>query len=396
MNSNIYYKEVGKYSIELSEEDEIALLTEYNEKRVELELHLLMDYSCRDILTELMTSKSPAKLSRKFNKKKKGHNANVAKKMMEIWDSVKDKDWGEEEILSLQEIKFSNKVLKEIETHSSIITKKLIEPVRKRMYEIEDLLVRSVLKAGKEITSKYSSYGMEDDVIQEANEGFLEAVKLYNLNFRTKEGKRVKFVTYAYGRAENKVKEYIMNNSRLVRLPMNQIELILLAIRSMSNLDLERFNTEELRNEMNKTAKTPLSLDEVYGILELLQSTHHSLDHLINPWANSTRNQTLKEILPSEELNPEEELNVSTGNEHIRNVAKNVLKPYGDLSYEVVYCKYLSGKEIKSYQQLSEMLKASGYTNKVLSREGVRQIEIRALRRLAKRAPELKEFLYGK
>ena len=265
-----------------------------------------------------------------------------------------------------------------------------------RVKEIDNILVLSVIKMGTELALRFASKipGIDvKDAIQEANEALIDSIRLYNPSAKSKDGTRIKFNTYAHYRTEYKIKEFIMNNSRLVRLPRGKLDDLFLLIGAVESLGPED-TVEDLMNKINEAGGN-MTIEEVYKSLELLQGIHTSLDQTVRN-DSVGKDQTLKDIIPvpEEVLNQEQELIAKDGTTYLRDKIMETLKPYKDKTYDVIYYRFLdpSLNKIRTYEETAKALYLNKLTDKVLSREWVRQLEALGLSRIKARCPELEDM----
>jgi len=273
---------------------------------------------------------------------------------------------------------------------------------RNRIREINDRLVLSVLKMANELALRYAGSipGIDPkDAIQEANITALDALRLYNPQHR-EQGKRVRFSTYAHKRIVSEIKELVIGNSRVVRLPENKVHDLVTLMDAAANLGPE-YTIEDLTDEMNKLVrkkwhKNKMTIEEVYKVLELVNGgVHSSLDQAVRN--DDGKDQTLKDMvpLPDHVLNQEQEFTKKTGLLYLNDKAKEILVPYNDMTYEVIYHRFLDPEnlKVKTYEETAKAMHVAGVSSKVLSREWIRQLEGVALDRLKRQAPELKGIL---
>lgn len=265
-----------------------------------------------------------------------------------------------------------------------------------RLKEIDNILVLSAIKMANQIAFRYATKipGIDvKDAIQEANEAIIDALNKYNPNTKSENGKRIKFATFAHYKAEFRVKEYIMNNSRLVRLPRSKLDELFLMINAIEALSPED-TIEELHVKVNELGGS-MKIEEVYKALELLQGIHTSLDQAVRN-DSVGRDQTLKDIIPvpEEVLNSEQEMDRKMALEHLNNIVRIILTPYDDMTYEVIFYRFLdpSLNKMRTYEETAKAMNKNGVTPKILSREWVRQLESMALTRIREEAPELEDL----
>ena len=265
-----------------------------------------------------------------------------------------------------------------------------------RLKEIDNILILSTIKMANQIAFRYATKipGIDvKDAIQEANEAIIDALNKYNPNTKSENGKRIKFATFAHYKAEFRVKEYIMNNSRLVRLPRSKLDELFLMINAIEALSPED-TIEELHVKVNELGGS-MKIEEVYKALELLQGIHTSLDQAVRN-DSVGRDQTLKDIIPvpEEVLNSEQEMDRKMALEHLNNIVRIILTPYDDMTYEVIFYRFLdpSLNKMRTYEETAKAMNKNGVTPKILSREWVRQLESMALTRIREEAPELEDL----
>ena len=266
-----------------------------------------------------------------------------------------------------------------------------------RLKEIDDRLVLSVIKLGSEIAMRFAANipGIDvKDAVQEANEALIDSIRLYNPNIKSKEGVRVKFNTYAHHRTVFKIKEFIMNNSRLVRLPRGKLDDLFRLIDAVESLGPDG-TIEDLMVKVNEQG-AGMNMEEVYKSLELLQGIHTSLDQTVRN-DSVGKDQTLKDIIPvpDEVPNQEEILMKKDGVKRLHKEIMETLKPYKDLTYDVIFYRFLDPtlNKIRTYEETAKAMHLNNITSKALSREWVRQLEEKALERIRERCPELAELL---
>lgn len=403
--ASAYYRDVGKSQISMTDAQEIALLEEYDILRRGLHEAILSDISCVGevfLMYEQIVSegRSVAKLSNRFNSKKSGHNKKISKKIRSTFDRLKTNskyECNRGHILNtLLELGLSDDCYKKLlkyakENESGIVVR--AEVYNKQLRGIEDKLVRTALKAARDVAKKYASsvFGIDEkDAIQEANLALIEAVQKYNINYRTDIGNRVKFITYAYSLADRRVKEWIMENSRLVRLPRSKLDLIFVVLEAYNKLK-EDTGIEVLTNRTNELLEERrgrklyknelLSVEDISEAIELLQGNCLQLDHPFFHPDKGSKARTLSDIIPDDKPTPDEVAEKKSESKKIISNLKRLLNP---MEYQVISLRYMqdSGRNTP-YEIVSQML-IPYLDGKKLSRERIRQIEYKALRKLKK------------
>jgi RNA polymerase sigma factor (sigma-70 family) len=249
-----------------------------------------------------------------------------------------------------------------------------------------------MLMAGQEIAKKYASNILnidEADAAQEVNLYLLESIRKYDPDYRTPKGQRVKLCTYAYGRAENLLKEWILSSSRLVRVPRSKMERILIIVKAYDNLIRYDTNLFALTVESNRILKerkgkltkaNTFNIDEVDGLIKILTSNYIHLDQ---PYGNHNKSNqvTIGELLSKKGPSVIDKIEDKANRRKLFDLMKKTLTR---LEYRVLILRYFHNPKEKVPKALSEVgtLLASVYGGKNYSRESIRKIEKVALKKL--------------
>lgn len=267
-------------------------------------------------------------------------------------DSVYSNSGHDATQLYLMEIGFLPLLTHTEELHLSRLILKGDGPAHKRMIESN---LRLVVKIAKH----YLGRGMLFlDLIEEGNMGLMHAVDKFNpeLGFR--------FSTYATWWIRQAIERALMNQRRMVRLPIHKAKALNAYLRVARHLAqaLDHEPTcEEIAHEVDKP------LEEIQAMLELNKETT-SLDA---PLAKDTL-RSLGDTLPDEaNIDPEKLLEIADLEAHL-DIWFHKLKPRQQEILARRFGLYGYDKE-----GLEEVGKAVG-----LTRERVRQIQMEAIQRL--------------
>ncbi len=184
-------------------------------------------------------------------------------------------------------------------------------------YRARDTLIESNLRLVVSIAKRYLGRGMQfQDLIQEGNMGLMKAVNKFDPN------KGFKFSTYATWWIKQAITRAIADQARTIRVPVHMVETINKLVRTQRKLtqDLHREPTcEELAAELKisvekvqqiqKIAQEPVSMetpvgeedDSSLGDFVCDQDTPNPLDYTINEAYREEINTVLKTLTPREE-----------------------------------------------------------------------------------------------
>jgi RNA polymerase sigma factor (sigma-70 family) len=342
--------------------------------------------------------KSVAKMSADFNNREQGLNATIEKDMIGALDPVFGDPAYTTRYFSLRHDTKSVMIGLNLADwcYSEMLkvqnSTEEIERLQEGIADIEDTLLRSMLMAAHEIALRSSSNILSIDAMDAAQEVclyFLESIRKYDPDYRTAQDKRVKLLTYAYTRASNLIQEWIINNSRLVRVPRSKMERILMIVEAYDTLVPCGVDLVALTNEANNVLSTrkgevteanKFDIKEVDGLIKILMSNYVHLDQ---PYGGSRFHSsvTIGEMLSDDEPSAADNLEDRDDTKQLIEILQSRLTT---VEYQIIMLRYFHDpmdKVPKALTDVGELL-VSVYDGKNYSRESIRKIEKSALDKL--------------
>ncbi|GHV50204.1 hypothetical protein AGMMS49579_03400 [Spirochaetia bacterium] len=283
---------------------------------------------------------------------------------------VKQKDTGTQEFDSLQAYFNQIKAIPLLSFEEALELSRRIqegdEDARRRLIEAN---LRLVIK----IARMYISSGVPlMDIIQEGNMGLIRAVEKYDYR------RNIRFSTYANWWIRQSISRYISNKKRVIRLPHHKevlFQRIQKVFHSLSQSLMHQPGSAEL------AAAIGVSVEEVEQILGITNGLV-SLD-VVGDQRSPEDSSAVTDFHEDNTYNPEQDLlRKSSHTDTMR-----ILNRLKDRERRILTYRYqLDGCERHSLKTIGDKMG--------ISPEAVRQIEIRALRKMRSNAEELRDCVY--
>ena len=263
-----------------------------------------------------------------------------------------------------RENKSLDKYLNEISKVSMIDAQEEVELAR-RIREGDqaalEKLVNANLRFVVSVSKQYQNQGLTlGDLINEGNMGLIKAAKRFD------ETRGFKFISYAVWWIRQSILQALADQSRIVRLPLNKVGSLGRITQASARLEQE-LEREPTPQEIAESLE--ISLSEVENALRS-SGRHLSIDA---PLAEGEDNTLLGVLDQNDEPNPD----MLLLNESLQNEINRVISTLSDKERDVL--KYYFGLDGNAAHTLEDISEKVG-----LTRERVRQIKEKALRRLRK------------
>ena len=238
---------------------------------------------------------------------------------------------------------------------------------RKALKELTEANLRFVVSVAKD----YQGQGLPlTDLINEGNLGLIKAAERFD------ETRGFKFISYAVWWIRQSVLQALAEHSRIVRLPLNRVGTISKINKASERLEQE-FERAPRSDELAK--QLDMKVNEVNDA-QRISRRHHSLD---TPFSDDDKNSLLDVIADSKTEDPDIELQIDSLKDEVR-AALDTLK---DREKDVIRMYF--GIDHDYALTLNEIGEEFG-----LTRERVRQIKEKAIRRLRHRSRSQKLRTY--
>ena len=239
----------------------------------------------------------------------------------------------------------------------------ILEGTPREQAEAREIMIKANLRLVVTIAKQYSGRGVPlSDLVQEGNIGLMRAVEKFEYH------RGFKFSTYATWWIRQAVARAFQSQARTIRVPIYKVEVVRQLKGEIRALGRE-LGREPTRMEVSD--RTGMSLEEIDELLRIVRSPS-SLDSPVGEDGDAT----LGDLIPDEGCERPGEAMVV---EALRSRVRRVLATLTPREEEVLRLRFGIDKfETKSLEKIGQDFS--------LTRERIRQIEIRALAKLRQSA----------
>ena len=247
----------------------------------------------------------------------------------------------------------------------------LAQRIRKGDQEALDKLTKANLRFVVSVAKQYQNQGLSlPDLINEGNLGLIKAAEKFD------ETRGFKFISYAVWWIRQSILQALAEQSRIVRLPLNQVGSLNKINKAFARFEQEHERTpspEELANELELTKEKVSDTLRVAG-------RHISVDA---PFADGEDNSLLDVLVNTDSPNADRGLI----NESLATEVDRALETLTERERDIIKYFFGIGCSEMTLEEIGEKFD--------LTRERVRQIKEKAIRRLrhSSRSKLLKSYL---
>lgn len=280
------------------------------------------------------------------------------------------------QITNREDISF-NKYLTEVSSIGDIITPEeeieLTKRIKKGDIDARNKLCRANLRFVISVAKQYSGHSPLPDLVNEGNIGLIKAAEKFD------ETKGFKFISYAVWWIRQSIMQFLAENGRMVRLPLNKIGTSNRLKQAMSELEqtLERQPSVDevseylISKELEKGSKAEITRFSEDKLSELIMSSI-KVSSLDAPLTSDGDSGSLIDMIPG---NSDFDVTRMLDSNDLRTELKRIINTLKDRERDVLIYHYgLFGNKQMSLEEIGFRFD--------LTRERVRQIKEQAIRKL--------------
>ena len=247
----------------------------------------------------------------------------------------------------------------------------LAQRIRKGDQEALEKLTKANLRFVVSVAKQYQNQGLSlPDLINEGNLGLIKAAEKFD------ETRGFKFISYAVWWIRQSILQALAEQSRIVRLPLNQVGSLNKINKASARFEQEH---ERIPSPEELAAELELPRDKVADTLRVA-GRHISVDA---PFADGEDNSLLDVLINTDSPNADRELI----NESLATEVERALETLTERERDIIRYFFGIGCSEMTLEEIGEKFD--------LTRERVRQIKEKAIRRLrhSSRSTPLKSYL---
>ena len=257
-----------------------------------------------------------------------------------------------------------------------LITSDVEVELAKRIREGDQIALEKLTKANLRfvvsVAKQYQNNGLTlGDLINEGNVGLIKAAKRFD------ETRGFKFISYAVWWIRQAIMQALVEQSRIVRLPLNRVGSLNKISKTFSDLE-QKFQREPSADELAEVLD--LTAEEITDNLKI-GGRHVSVDA---PFVQGEENSLLDVLANNSEETPDSGLMADSLRREVQRALATLTQRESDV---MAYYFGLNGEHAMTLEEIGEKFG--------LTRERVRQIKEKATRRLrhSSRSKTLKSYL---
>jgi RNA polymerase primary sigma factor len=257
-----------------------------------------------------------------------------------------------------------DKYLNEISKNELITAEQeaeLAKKIRTGDTDALDSLVKANLRFVVSVAKQYQNQGLLlSDLINEGNLGLIRAA------YKFDESRGFKFISYAVWWVRQAMMQAVVEQSRIIRLPVAKIGAYTKITKAFQNFEQEYQREPDVEELMEMLGMTKEEIDEYFRVNTMTLSTDSKFGSIED--GGGTLSDTLYD---KTDISPEDELM----QKNVESELNNAIAQLTEREAEIIGCYFgLNGKEPMTLEEIGERFS--------LTRERVRQIKEKCIRQL--------------